>query len=121
MTRSALIPVANILMIAFVALCLEQVVHETSHGVAAYLVGARWERLFFWAADWDLPEGSPAGALREGIIASSAALVNIVCALACIFWLSHRQAGGGPFLRPFLFFFGAYSLFAGFGYIFFDP
>lgn len=121
MTRGELIPAANVLLVAFVALCLEQVVHEVSHGVAAYLVGARWERLFFWAADWSLPEGSPAGASREVIIAGSAALINIVCALACIFLLSYTRGGHGPLLRLFLLFFGAYSLFAGFGYIFFDP
>lgn len=112
---------ANVLLVAFVALCLEQLVHEASHGAAAYLAGARWERLHFWAVEWDWREGSPGGALREGFIAGSAALVNILCASACIFWLSHAHGGHGPFLRLFLFYFGAYSLFSGFGYIFFDP
>ena len=57
--------------------------------------------------------------LGEGITQGSAAVFNIVCALGCV--ATFRRLQSRPNLRLFVFFFGAYSLFSGFGYLMVDP
>jgi hypothetical protein len=114
-------PVLNVLLVAFVSLFLEQIMHEVSHGLTASAVGARWEKLYFWAADWDWPTGEVSEhGWRSAAIAASGALLNLFVALVCIL-LFNRVGSEQGFLRLFLFFLGAYSLFSAFGYFFFDP
>jgi hypothetical protein len=114
-------PVLNVLLVAFVSLCLEQIMHEASHGLAAFFLGARWEKLYFWAADWSWPNvGGKEAVWRSGAIAVSGVVSNMIAALVCILLFAHT-ANEQSFLRLFLFFFGAYSLFSAFGYLFFDP
>ncbi len=111
----------NILIVAFVALCCEQILHEVCHGIAALLVGASWDQLWFWASASSWPEGASPGLWQQMIISGSAAVLNILCALVCIALFNRNGMVQKPFVRLFLLYFGGYSLFAGFGYLFFDP
>lgn len=119
--QSADFSLANILMVAFAALVAEQILHEAVHGFTALLVGARWEALNFFASYSSWPGGSDPGFWQTSAIPGAAALVNILCAFVCILLFESFRMNSRPFLRLFVFFFGAYSLFSGFGYLFFDP
>jgi hypothetical protein len=114
-------PVLNVLLVAFVCLCLEQIMHEAAHGLAAVSLGARWEKLYLWAADWNWPDGGVRGEVwRTGAIEASGAAVNLITAFVCILLFGQIDSELRLF-RLFLFFLGAYSLFSAFGYLLFDP
>lgn len=106
----------NALAIAFVAVFIEQVGHESSHGILATIVGAQWTQLNLFFADhtW-------AGNMNqtgEAILTGGAAIVNIILALISMS-LFKRQASSN--IRLFWFYMAALNLFAGFGYLFTDP
>ena len=109
----------NVLVLAFVAEWIEQVLHESVHAVAALAVGKRLLGVNFWAVNHDWAPGASASTWAEAVVEGSAALVNIACGLACAMAFRHLQSR--PMLRLFVFYFGAYSLFAGFGYLMVDP
>src|SRR5262245_43252859 len=105
--------------IALFAATLEQLVHEVCHGVTSLLVGQRWEALHFFASLSTWPgQGS---ALGDGLVAGSAAVLNILCAIAAMLLLPRRLFAGRPLLRLLVFYFAAFSLLSGFGYLMFDP
>ena len=105
--------------VALLAATLEQVVHEATHGVAALLVGKRWDALHFFACLSTWPAApSPLG---DGVVSGSAALVNIACALLSMALLARGALARRPLARLLLFYFAAFSLFAGFGYLMVDP
>ena len=100
------------LPIAITASLLVQMGHEAVHALTTWLVGAQvvWFNLF---AVNDAG-ASPTGSL---LISGSAALVNILLALACIALFSNASLKARPSLRLFVFYFGAFNLFTGFGYL----
>jgi hypothetical protein len=105
--------------IALFAATLEQIVHEVTHGVAGVIVGKRWEALHFFACLTTWPgEASPAG---DGVVAGSAAIVNLLCAAASIALLARGALPRRPLARLLLFYFAAFSLLSGFGYLMVDP
>lgn len=103
----------NAIATAFVAALTVQVFHELCHGVAALLVGGRFEALNLFAARTT----EPVGGWQEVIVAGNAAIMNIIGAILAMLLLFRVRAGLG---RMFLLYFGAYSLFTGFGYLMFD-
>lgn len=113
------VPILNALAIALVAALASQTLHEVCHGVAALLVGARWQVWNLFAVD--IEYGEPAGLWGNLIIEASPALVNILCGLLGAALFSWPWALRRPTLRLFIMFFGAYSLFMGFGYLMTDP
>ncbi|HZH13069.1 MAG TPA: hypothetical protein VE057_01770 [Archangium sp.] len=107
--------------IAFLASSAQQFLHEALHGLVALLVGARWEKWWFQATQWSPPGAEELSPLRVGLIKGTPALVNILCAFACMALLARRRSPWPPNLRLLVFYFGAYSLFSGFGYLMVDP
>lgn len=110
----------NAVSIAIIAALTAQVLHEACHAIAVVLVGARlkaYSPLFAVDHDW-VGEVNTLGNL---IIASNAALFNILTAIIAIMLFSRPLIMRRPMLRLFLLFFGAYSLFSGFGYLMVDP
>ena len=110
----------NALTIAFVAVGIEQIVHETTHGILATLLGAKWTELnlFYVEHVWVGVLSANPPSLATGIIAGGAAIANIVLALISMLFFKKT---GSPSLRLFWFFMAAFNLFAGFGYLFIDP
>ena len=110
---------ANTLAIAFTAIFLTQIGHESAHGVLSSLVGAKWTQLNLLFADhrW---VGEP-NQLNEGILTGGAAIVNIIIAIICAALFKSKSIASRGILRMFLFYLTAYSLFTGFGYLFVDP
>lgn len=109
---------ANVACIALFAALTEQVMHEGTHALAVLLVGANLDAFHFWAVAHSFLE-PPDGDLAEGIIASSAALVDIL--MATIAMIAISQARLPETLRLFLVYFAAFCLFSGFGYLLVDP
>lgn len=109
----------NALAIAFVAIFINQVGHESAHGILATLVGAKWTQLnlFFAEHTWI---GEPSQ-LGEGILTGGAAIVNIVIALIAAWLFQHKSVASRGTIRLFLFYLAAYNIFSGFGYLFTDP
>src|SRR5262249_24471830 len=109
----------NIIGVAFLAALTEQVFHETCHGIAALVVGARWDALNLFAAStsWNGNENNWGNA----IISGNAALMNIFSAIICVAIFNRGFLLKHPYLRLFVLYFTAYSLFAGFGYLMTDP
>ena len=109
----------NALVIAFVAIFVKQVGHESAHGILGMLVGAKWTQLnlFFSDSAW-IGESSPFG---NAILTGGAAIVNITIALIAARLFNKRSIASNWTLRLFLFYLTAYNLFAGFGYLFTDP
>jgi hypothetical protein len=103
----------GVFLVALLGATLAQVSHEGTHAVAALLVGAQLRHFHLFAVDHTYP--SP---WQSGVIAGSAAIVNILCAGLCILAFPRIR---GPFLRLLVFYFGAYCLFMGFGYLMVDP
>lgn len=111
--------VIHALATALVAVLATQVLHEVCHGLAALLVGERWRVWNLFAVD--IVRAAPAILWKDLIVEANPAIVNILCGLvsAALFrpsWVLRR-----PTLRLLLMFFGAYSLFTGFGYLMTDP
>lgn len=117
--RSFFTDITNTVSIALLAALAEQVIHEVSHGVAALIVGANWDALNLFASysSWEAV-ADPIGNL---IISGSAAIVNIIFGIICIFIFSRSWLIARPFLRLFILYLGAFSLLAGFGYLLVDP
>ncbi len=107
--------------VAFIALWCEQVSHELSHGLAALLAGKDWLGISFWASASNWPEGVTPSDTGDGIVSGSAAIVNILVAVGCSALFRKPWAQARPHARLFLFYLGAYSYFAGFGYLLIDP
>ena len=105
----------NALTIAFTAAWLEQVGHESAHGVLATLVGATWTQLnlFFAEHAWT---GQPSP-LGEGILTGGAAIFNILLALISMALFKRTKST----VRLFWFYMAVFNLFGGFGYLFTDP
>lgn len=119
MSRQRLISIINVLAISFVAIFLKQVGHEVSHGVLAEMVGAKWTQLSLFYAEHVWPrEISWWG---ETIITGGATIANIIAAFIGVWFFQHESLAQYVNLRLFLFFFTAYNIFAGFGYLFADP
>ncbi len=114
-------PGLTLIAIAFVALWCEQVSHELTHGFAALLAGKDWQGISFWASASAWPEGVTPSAAGDGIVAGSAAILNILAAFVSMVLFGGPWARARPLTRLFLFYFAAYSWFAGFGYLLFDP
>ena len=110
---------ANIIAVASIALWAEQIGHELFHGVTDVAFGSTWVDLHLFAMDTDPPQGG-LSALGQFIGVGGAALFNILSgALAwTVLWRRRNSAPNVAFAA--LFYFGAYSLFAGFGYLMFD-
>jgi hypothetical protein len=96
-----------------------QVSHEATHGIAALLVGARWQAFNLFGVESVWP-GQP-NEWGDVVIAGSAAIINILVGIVCVALFSAQFALRRPLLRLLLLYTGAYSLLTGFGYIFFDP
>jgi hypothetical protein len=109
--------ICNILLTAFLAVSMVQILHETTHAALGLACGASIEVFSLWGVHLGWP--SPPGFWQEIVIAGSAALVNIIC--AGISQVGLATVHGKPLLRLWIFFFGAYSLFMGFGYLLIDP
>lgn len=109
----------NAIAIAFVAIFIKQVGHESAHGLLATLVGSKWTQLnlFFAAHTWP-GEAHPLG---EAIVTGGAAIVNIIVAFIAAALFHNKSIASRATLRLFLFYLTAYNLFAGFGYLFIDP
>lgn len=106
-----------VVLVALLAGGLEQFFHEAVHAVAALAVGARLEAFQFWAVAHGWADGE-GGVWQEGVIAGSAALMNIALAVLCMVAFGRLRQ---PLWRLFVFFLGVYSLFSGFGYLLVDP
>ena len=107
----------NVIAVAIVALWCEQVGHELFHGVADVAFGATWKDLHLFAMDTDPPaEGMSVMGQLVGV--GGAALFNIASGFTA--WALLRRRKTVDLAYAALFFFGAYSLFAGFGYLMFD-
>lgn len=106
------------LAVGLLASLLQQVLHESTHGVTALLVGKRWELLHLFASgsSW----AGAADARADAVVAGSAALLDILVAAICIILFYRRFAVERPMLRLFLLYLGAFSLFSGFGYLMVD-
>ena len=117
--RPFITDIINSVFIALLAALAEQVIHEVSHGMAALIVGAKWDALNLFASysSWN----GAANPLGQLIISGNAAIVNIFTGIVSIFLFSRSWLIARPFFRLFIFYFGAYSLLAGFGYLLVDP
>lgn len=114
-----LVLAVNAFVIALVAALVVQNVHEICHGLAALLVGAQWRIWNLFAVD--IVYGDTLGLWGKLLIEANPAIVNILCGLLGVALFSRPWALRRPTLRLFLMFFGAYSLFMGFGYLMSDP
>lgn len=110
--------ICNGLAVAFVAAFLQQILHEAVHGLTALAVGKDWVFLNLFASGSRWP-GAPSEA-GDALVAASAAVFNIFCGAACVLLFGRPDAARRPLWRLFLLYFGAYSIFAGFGYLMFD-
>lgn len=96
-----------------------QIMHEACHGVAAVLIGAKWQAFNLFAVQWEwLGAANVTGAL---VIEASPALLNIVTGLIAALLFGQMWARRRPMLRLFLMYFAGYAVFMGFGYLFVDP
>jgi hypothetical protein len=102
--------------VALVAACAQQLLHEGTHGLTALALGARWEVWWFQATRWT--SDAELAPWHVGVIKGLPTLVNLACAAGCVLFLSQRRAGAVSLLA---FYFGAYSLLSGAGYLMFDP
>jgi len=109
----------NAFAIALVAALAVQNLHEVCHGLAALLVGAQWRVWNLFAVD--IAYGDATTLWGKLLIEANPAMVNILCGLLGAALFSRPWALRRPTLRLFLMFFGAYSLFMGFGYLMTDP
>jgi hypothetical protein len=107
----------NTSMAAFIAVLLEQVIHEGTHALVALFSGAHieWFNLFAVSSTGEVSSA------QRLMISGSAALVNIFCGLIVIYFLKSVIRQPLPRMRLLLAYFAAVSLLAGFGYLFFDP
>ena len=113
-------PVAlNALFIALLAAAIEQVFHESVHGLTSLAVGGRWEVLNFWFAETGAAAGAPEW--HTFLLKGGAAIANVLVGLACMMLFRARVARDRPLLRLFLMYSAAYHAMAGFGYLAFDP
>ncbi|MDA1301071.1 MAG: hypothetical protein O2868_13445 [Proteobacteria bacterium] len=108
----------NVACMALLAAFAEQIMHEGVHALAAILVGARVDAFHFWAVAHSFMT-PPAGDLAEGIIAASAALMDILFALVGTLLIGNTKLPAS--FRLFLLYFSAFCLFSGFGYLLVDP
>lgn len=110
--------IAQAVVLALTAAMLQQIVHESTHGLMAMAVGMRWEmlNLFASAASWPA-EPSPAG---TALVAGSAALVDIMVGLGGFVLLRTQAMVKRPRWRLLLFYYVAISWLSGFGYLFVD-
>ena len=83
--------------------------HESVHALTAMLVGAKVEVFHFWAVAHRFTS-PPADIFAEGMIAASAALVDIVVAALCIIAINRSYLPAA--LRLFLVYFAAFCLFS---------
>ncbi len=109
----------NAFAIALVAALAVQNLHEVCHGLAALLVGAQWRVWNLFAVD--IVYGDTTNLWGKLLIEANPAMVNILGGLLGAALFSRSWALRRPTLRLFLMFFGAYSLFMGFGYLMSDP
>jgi hypothetical protein len=107
----------NVACIALLAALTEQLMHEGTHALAVLLVGANLDAFHFWAVAHSFVH-NPGSEIAEAIIAGSAALVDILVAALCLVILRTRLA---ETTRLFVFYFAAFCLFSGFGYLMVDP
>ncbi|HNZ67418.1 MAG: hypothetical protein KBC30_07180 [Planctomycetes bacterium] len=107
-----------IMGIAFLAAFLEQLFHESVHALVALLVQADVHQFHFFAVDISLPSTLNHEIWRACCIHGSASLANIVCFF--IFWWLFSLCLHRRWLALFFFYFASFSLFSGFGYLFFD-
>jgi hypothetical protein len=112
---------ANVLAVALLAMLAEQILHEATHGVVAVLVGRRWEMWNLFAVGSSWPDELAGSAWGTGLTAGSAAAVNIFCGVVCVLAFTRPWLASRPMWRLFVFYFGSFSLFAGFGYLMVDP
>jgi hypothetical protein len=103
---------------ALLAALVEQIMHEGVHAIAALLVGAKVDAFHFWAVAHSFAS-PPVNNLAEGVIAASAALVDLTLAALCIALIMRTVLPAT--LRLFLFYLAAICLFSGFGYLLVDP
>jgi hypothetical protein len=118
MTTTAQLPVIprtfTVLLIAFVAALMTQIIHELSHAVAMVVVGTGVDRVQLYAV-----LGRPVvDTNAQIIIAGCAAVVNIVLGLISV--VAFYQVKTRYYLRLLLLYLSAYMLMAGFGYLFVD-
>ena len=109
----------NHLSLALLAVLVNHLLHESSHALAAGLVGARVTLFNFFAVDHAWP--GAASAVGDLLIASNAALVNIAVMFWCVALFATAWAKQRPAVRLFIMYLGAYSLLTGFGYLMIDP
>ena len=110
--------VASGLTVAFVAAFLQQALHEAVHGLTALVVGKNWVFFNLFASGSTWP-GVPSEA-GDALVAASAAIFNIFCGALCVLLFRGPGSCRRPLGRLFLLYFGAFSIFAGFGYLMFD-
>lgn len=113
------IVILNCLSVAILGALGAQILHEACHGIAAVLVGAEWQAFNLFAVLWGW-HGTPneTGAL---IVEASAALLNILTGFLSV-WLFGLSLRKQQAMSALLWmYYGAYSLFMGFGYLLTDP
>ncbi len=114
-----MISTVNAIAIAIVAVLAEQIGHEITHGIAAIIVGKDWQILNLFAVYSVWP--GDADAFGDGVVAASAALLNIFTGFVAIFFFGTATFANRPTWRLFWLYFAGFSLLAGFGYLMVDP
>ena len=110
--------IAQAILLALAAAMLQQVVHESTHGLMALAVGMRWEMLNLFASSASWPGEPNLGG--EAVVAGSAAVVDIAVALGGFALLRTQALIRRPRWRLLLFYYVAISWLAGFGYLLVD-
>lgn len=82
-------PWPTALTLAVSAALAEQVLHEVTHGLVAVAVGKRWDALHLFASVSSWPDAP--WDLGDGLVAGSAALVNIAVGIGCAVALSRSR------------------------------
>lgn len=108
----------SLIFIAIAAALFVQLFHEVAHGVIALWFGAEWIALSLFAADWAWPDEQK----RFGTLAieGGPALLNIILGAFAISIRDSIKATANSLFTFFWFYVACFSLFMGFGYLFFD-
>lgn len=104
--------------LALLAALLQQLIHESTHGLTTLAFGGVWEELNFFYMRGE--PGTP-GPWPVIVTKGGAAIVNIVIALAGVALYRRPALVLRPTLRLFVLYSTAYHALTGFGYLLFDP
>ena len=107
-----------IILLAMLAVIMDTLLHEGTHAVVAMALGTTIKKFTFFFVDFvDIEWTRPI--LYPCLIDGSAAIANLVCMAICMILFHYVEKN--TYLSLFLFYLASFSLFSGFGYLFFDP